>query len=349
MPSSERTESPSVPAANRLAREVGFLIVGTPRSGTTMMRRLACEVPGVRVPNETHFFHLFVRWHLDGVRFPLGGDDLRAALTRFASLDTSRVLGVDVDRVAGELGERCGSPLELFDALVRNLSGPALVYGEKTPDHLVWWRALTRARPWMKLVCVIRDPRAVAASQARQAWGQEARLLADRWAFDARQIRLAHTALGPSRCLVLRYEDVVVDPVATKGQLATFLGVDRAGELDESLTRFPTELFMRMRPEQAIVKDSVAAWRSTLPPRHAAFIAARCRAEMLRLGYTDDVPSRAAAAVQLAKAGPAAALAAVRLQRRNLHRLRFADRFDLEAGAGAVRSGRDDAAGARSA
>lgn len=37
-----------------------FLIVGTPRSGTTLVQRLASELPGVAIPPETHFFSLFV-------------------------------------------------------------------------------------------------------------------------------------------------------------------------------------------------------------------------------------------------------------------------------------------------
>ena len=32
---------------------------GTPRSGTIVTQRLCCELPGVVMPPETHFLHLF--------------------------------------------------------------------------------------------------------------------------------------------------------------------------------------------------------------------------------------------------------------------------------------------------
>jgi len=38
-----------------------FLIVGSARSGTTLVQRLACELPGVAMPPETHFFDIFLR------------------------------------------------------------------------------------------------------------------------------------------------------------------------------------------------------------------------------------------------------------------------------------------------
>ena len=42
------------------AADVSFLMVGTPRSGTTLLQRLACELPGVGMPPETHFFDYVV-------------------------------------------------------------------------------------------------------------------------------------------------------------------------------------------------------------------------------------------------------------------------------------------------
>jgi hypothetical protein len=335
---------------DELAREVTFLIVGTPRSGTSMMRRLACEVPGVRVPNETHFFRGLVapgagRWTLGSSAFPLVGDDLRAAISTYASLDIpSLIFDIDVDRILDDVDGRCDSPLELFDAVIRHLAGPALVYGEKTPDHIMWWRALTTARPSMKLVFMIRDPRAVAASHLRQSWGHEPRLVAERWVFDARQIAAAQRALGPDRCLVLRYEDVVIDPDGARQRFQWFVGIDASAVTDEELLRFPAELFRApdrwrrrrarnpaKRPMEPITPGTVDAWRERLGPEDAAFVAARCRKEMAGFGYRQDVPNRAAAFIELARAGPRAFVAGRRAQRGNRNRVRFADRFDLKA------------------
>jgi Sulfotransferase family len=298
-----------------------------------MMRRIACEIPGVRVPNETHFFRVFSQT-LASAAFPLAGDDLRAAISAYASLELpSRIFDIDADRILDDTNGRCASPLELFDALIRHLAGPALVYGEKTPDHIIWWRALTTARPSMKLVCMIRDPRAVAASHAGQSWGGEPRLVAERWVVDARQIATAERALGPDRCLVLRYEDVVVDPDAARGLLQSLVGIDPSSVTDEALRRFPSELFPPgERTIEAITPRTVETWREGLDPRHAALVAARCRKEMRRFGYRDEIPNGAAAAIEIARAGPRAFLGGRKAERRRRDRMRFAERFDLQSG-----------------
>ncbi|MGH9018593.1 MAG: sulfotransferase, partial [Acidimicrobiales bacterium] len=120
------------------AGAVQFLVVGSPRSGTTLVQRLACEIPGVAMPPETHFFTRFAPHLVDHYRFPLRGPALVAAVADFAALHTEG-LAVDVDAVVDDMQGTCTRPLQLFDALVRHLAGPAQVWGEKTPGHLVWW------------------------------------------------------------------------------------------------------------------------------------------------------------------------------------------------------------------
>ena len=80
-----------VPASTAGPR-VRFLVVGSPRSGTTLVQRLACEIPGVRMPAETHFFSQFATGLLARRSFPLTGEALVDEIGRFASLDSSRGL-----------------------------------------------------------------------------------------------------------------------------------------------------------------------------------------------------------------------------------------------------------------
>src|ERR1051326_1575624 len=122
-----------------LRRIPSFLIVGTPRSGTTLVQRLACDLPGVRVPPETHFF-LKLGPRLASTSFPIGDRELRDMLEEFAALNTSREMPLDIGALMASLGGRCDGPMELFAAIVVHLSGESVVYGEKTPPHLLWWK-----------------------------------------------------------------------------------------------------------------------------------------------------------------------------------------------------------------
>ena len=217
---------------------VEFLVVGSARSGTTLVQRLACEVPGVRMPPETHFFSGYTRELLARCSFPLEGIELRREIELFLARDNAAGLVLDVRAVLAELGDRCSGPYQLFDVIVRHLVGPAEIWGEKTPDHLLWWRPITRAAPWMRFVLVVRDPRAVVASSLSVPWRDNPELrewdedvylaMAQRWAIDQQRGAAMAAELGP-RCLPLRYEDVVADPDGARSAISAFLGRGPSG------------------------------------------------------------------------------------------------------------------------
>lgn len=312
--------------SGRSAEHVGFLVVGTPRSGTTLVQRLACEIPGVRMPPETHFFSQFASGLMSRRSFPLDGAALSEELGRFAALDTSRALDIDVDSVVGDLGGRCPSPWALFEALVRHLCGPAAMWGEKTPDHLLWWRPLARAAPWLRFVVVVRDPRAVVASNLSMpwsrdrglpAWGEQLHLaFAVHWDVMQRQAHAMSQVLGPGRCLVLRYEDVVAEPAGARRHIGDFLGRSASTE--------PGTVSSAIVPEGepwkrdalgAIDPARVDRWHESLDRRRAGQIAAVCRAGMRRFGYVEGTPGLAARTVVLGRLGPRAWARLVRYRR----------------------------------
>ena len=190
-------------------RSVAFLIVGTPRSGTTLVQRLACELPGVRVPPETHFFWWFLPELLSRQGFPLDAAALHkelriyeagwpgysasteARLERLGIDASAERLGLDADRVVEDLQGRCDSAADLFSAITRNLAGNASVYGEKTPQHLLWWRSLSRAMPDVRFIVVVRDPRATVCSRLNAPFAARSWVVhAQRWAADQRQALL---------------------------------------------------------------------------------------------------------------------------------------------------------------
>lgn len=308
------------------APHVGFLVVGSPRSGTTLVQRLACEIPGVAMPPETHFFSEFAGPLLTRRSFPLDGAALDEELERYLALPSSQGLALDAGAVVEDLGGRCDRPLALFEALVRHLSGPGEIYGEKTPGHLLWWRPIQRAAPHMHFVAVVRDPRAVVASQLTMPWEQNTELrpwrtrahlgVATLWALLAQQVRALAGAVGPERCLVLRYEDVVADPDAARAGIASFLGRPAPTRLQEvpSSIVLPWETW-KHGALASVSSDRVAGWRSDLDTDRARQVSVVCRSEMRRLGYGDDLPGPVAQAWGRIALGPGEALRQRRLRR----------------------------------
>jgi hypothetical protein len=275
---------------------VDFLVVGSARSGTTLVQRLACEIPGVRMPAETHFFSGYARDLFERVTFPLSGGALEREIGRFLDRENAFGLELDVKATVADLGGSCAGPFALFDALVRGLAGPAQVWGEKTPDHLLWWRPVSRAAPWLRFVLVVRDPRAVVASSMSVPWRDNPELsewgtrvhlaMAQRWAIDQHQAAAMSAQLGPDRCLVVRYEDVVVNPGAARSAVAEFLGLPTGDTLQVP----PSDIVHEWEPWKRraledVGDDRVAAWRTELTRRQAGDVAVVCRDGMGHFGY----------------------------------------------------------------
>lgn len=293
------------------SRHVSFLIVGTARSGTTLTQRLACELPGVRVPPETHFLNRFAPGLLARATFPLEGRELRAELDRFLACDTSLDLPLD-PAAAYELLDGCATDaLQLFDAIAAAMAPDADVLGEKTPEHLLWWRALLAVRPGLRLVGVVRDPRAVVASQRKVHWGLRSHLqLAAQWALDQQELLTARDRLGRPRFLLLRYEDLVADPDRARRQLAGFLRIE--GDASAADRPDPADLMLpwehwKARAAGPITDERTEAWRSELTTREAREVELVASGAMAQFGYVaaTEVPSLEQAAALLPDGGRA--------------------------------------------
>lgn len=265
-----------------------FLIVGTPRSGTTLVQRLACELPGVEVPPETHFLSLLAPGLLQRRRFPLAPAAVLEELERFAALRTSRGLRFDARGAAARLPLGATTALDLFGAVLRELAPSAAIVGEKTPNHLLWWRPLARAAPALRWVVAVRDPRAVVASY-RESWGaRDHVVLAERWRSDQRQATALVRELGPGRALLLRYEDVVDRPGDARERLAAFLGVAApvAGAAATTTIALPWETW-KPGVDTPIGTGRKSAWRNVLSTDEAATVAAIAGGGMERFGYAE--------------------------------------------------------------
>jgi Sulfotransferase family len=298
-----------------------FLIVGTPRSGTTLVQRLASELDGVSIPPETHFFRLFAPGLLRRQRFPLRGAELVGELRAFSELEDLQGVDLDPERTAESLGGEARTAMELFGGIVRALGGDAELYGEKTPSHLRWWRELSAANQELRFVAVVRDPRAVVASYF-EAWGERPHsVIAERWAIDHRSLRAARDALG-KRFLVLRYEEVVAAPDVARGALSSFLGKPRGDASAEAETplHLPWETW-KTRSSGPVTTERIEGWREVLPTTVTSEIETIAADEMRAFGYAVDGRSaRLGARDQLLRYRYRLARRGERLRRRRMAR-----------------------------
>lgn len=283
-----------------------FMIVGTPRSGTTLVQRLATELAGVHVPPETHFFRRLAEPLLLRHVLPLGGPALRQEIETYVESPLVRDLALD----PGRLWERVGGSWErvndLFSAVLEQLADDAAIIGEKTPGHLLWWRPLTEARRDLRLIAVVRDPRAVVSSLLKLGWVRSSVVAgSQRWVCDQRLLRAARSSLGPHRCLVLRYESVVAHPEEARQALGRFLGAAvGVGATDlEARRLFGASEPWKLGVLEPTTTTRIDAWKEELTKRQVEEIEAICAPEMRRYGYFVSNPRPMEGSLSLGRAG----------------------------------------------
>ena len=204
-------------------------------------------------------------------------------------MPTSTGLRLTADEVERKLNGLCRSPVELYGAITRGLAGPATLVGEKTPDHLRWWKPLTAASADLKVIAVVRDPRGVVASRIEAGWGAMVpELLAWRWRLDQTELTRASRVLGPERFLRLRYEDVVLDSEGVRNAIARWLGTKEAPGHSRSVQA--QDLYLawehwKERASEPITSSRVKAWETVLNDNTQARVLRVCRKQMRELGY----------------------------------------------------------------
>src|SRR6185295_12157317 len=152
---------------------------------------------------------------------------------------------------------------------------------------------LSTAISGLRIVVVVRDPRAVTSAYASAPFGMDSSAaLAESWSADQREALHASAELGPGRCLIVRYEDVVTDPERSLEKLRVFLGRPSVESAEDDAHGPAPEILMPWETWKAnalgpVVTTRVDAWKTELSPWEADTVAAICKTEMRAFGYQD--------------------------------------------------------------
>jgi hypothetical protein len=201
-----------------------FFIVGSPRSGTTLLRFMLSSHSRIYVPDETGFIP-FLHSPVDA---PLDRTQIRAVLDRIGRLNRFwRDMVTDFDAFCESLPEpRLNSVLDALYRL-RIAERGAVRWGDKTPLYVQYIPFLHRLFPDAQFIHVIRDGRDSTLS-AIEKWGSkkpyfDAYYLLKQWMRNVSAGQAAGQALGSDRYLEVRYEDLVSHPEVTIREICSFL------------------------------------------------------------------------------------------------------------------------------
>lgn len=207
-----------------------FVVYGMPRSGTTLVAQCLNAHPDLLVPDETDFMvpaaHAFRL-----VDDPVAGGrllgDLIASTDRF---DATLGRWLTRDRVR----ELVAAAPYRFDTIVASLydalatAADVALAGDKSPNDLPQSEILGQAGFFtdrIKALHLVRDPRDVMVSMARLGWLNGIDVSYARLWRNANLSLHRRLEAHPDRYHVLRYEDVVAEPVESFERICAFLEV----------------------------------------------------------------------------------------------------------------------------
>jgi len=250
----------------RKLAEVKCFVVGSARSGTTLLSVLLDRHSGLAMTPETVF--------LGEVAPLIDGRDAVAVERCLAAWRRLPELGLEPREVL----QRCGGDLRaprVFRAILELFAEAhgKRWCGEKSPLHRKFVRDLARNFPEAKILHILRDGRDVAASLMSVPWWSGSLAQAASFWLDAVNDLEELDAALPDQFLVVSYRSLVTQPAATLGQVMCFLGLDlEPAQLDPAMPSgvvLARSLEWKGRALRAVDTGRMDRWRALPEPDRA--------------------------------------------------------------------------------
>ncbi|WP_028061304.1 sulfotransferase family protein [Candidatus Solirubrobacter pratensis] len=280
-----------------MAQNPYLFIVGCPRSGTTLLRRMVDAHPHIAMTRETHWIPKIPE---QGIGLTPDGLVTPELLAHLLDDWRFRRMEVDIPRLRRSVGSSGGISYSQFVTLVFDLfgerEGKPLV-GDKTPGYGGKIETLHALWATARFVHIIRDGRDVYLSLRDWRPEQFARVpatpahdavtsAASFWAGRVQAAREGGRALGSGLYYEVRYESLVAEPDRECRALCRFLDVpedDAMARFHEGRTRSVPGLDAKKAwlPATKGLRD----WRSQMPPEEVERFEATAGGLLKDLGY----------------------------------------------------------------
>lgn len=280
-----------------------IFVVGCPRSGTTLLWETLKSNPDIALAPETHFFSSLIhKGVLKSVKklLPFDTDEKLTQLTNlFKSGKIFGMIWIDWERkinfneTIAEFAKTKRTPKDLFEQI---MFGYARFHGktrggDKTPSHLYHVDTMVDWYPDCRVIHILRDPRALLLSEMYKDAKPDYFLGKDSPFYDlglffwvlmgwwlALNRHDKYSKLYPNNYMMVRFEDLVVNPGEKVKELCDFLDIELTDEMRElPVVNSSFEVNSTHRP--------LTSWKEKLPKKYKFLLTALLRQKLKKYGY----------------------------------------------------------------
>jgi hypothetical protein len=244
-------------------------IVGAMGSGTTLLRLMLDSHPNLAIPPETGFMRSY--------------NAQRFAPFKHSGEEWASRLGWSPEEFDAELGAFYG---KLFERYAEQHGKSR--WGEKTPLHTWHVESIARLFPDAVFIGVVRHPLGSIGSNLRRFTAglkQHARHW-ERYSHEVAAQALRH----PGRFVLLRYEDLVLEPEATMRAVLDWLGEPWSDAVlahhEVQAGRGIATVEGRSRADDPIDASRIAKWQQTLGGEQREWVVRKLKRRAQFFGYT---------------------------------------------------------------
>jgi len=271
-----------------------FFIVGSGRSGTTLLRvMLACH-SRLTIPPETWFLIPLVKQF--SIDRPLNADETELAVSIITAHDRWPDMKLDAQEFRRQVSQlREPYVRDLAEVVYRwhmRAEGKAR-WGDKTPVYIEILPELARMFPGSRFIHLVRDGRDVAKSFQATGWDSGGRWLHDNtrewtkalqchWRWTRSELR--------DRILLVYYEDLVLEMEATLRRICLFIGEEFQSQMLAWEERVDEQVPARRQASHTKLKlrigsEGVARWKREMRARETFVAEAFMGSHLRRAGY----------------------------------------------------------------
>ena len=293
---------------NRFDDYSPIFVVGSARSGTTLLQLMLNAHSEISLAGELHFFDQILKLKkiVPALATPAEIERLFSLIPRLPAFrylkDSQQVL----ERTLARMKQTAGADYEIVYLYLMEtyaVARGARRFGEKLTT-LRYVEELVEIFPDCKMVHIVRDPRACVASRIKTPWTSgDVITNALKWKIDlasARRFRRRRDPAG-QRFYEIKYEDLVHEPAAALQSICAFLGEPYQASMlayDRSAGEFIKDEPWKSGVSRPVYASSVETWRSALSQAQVLLIETTARREMARFEYPrSPVTLKAVAAV----------------------------------------------------